>query len=133
MGSGASTVVVHRVQRSDVTLSGITPVQRVGWAIVDDDHGRALFGVVHSSGAGGSTGPYSIDTESGDLATSSVASIAPFVTPDAALPDGRLVVTSAPAILPPAGMTVSIRSSSGTLQQLGGSNSYWIADLTVSG
>lgn len=130
---GTPALVVHRQQRSDVTLQAQAPVRRVGWAIVDDARGRALFGVVHSDGAGGSSGPYSIDTEAGDLGTGQVATIAGAVTPNAVLPDGRLVVTSAPPVLSPSGFLVSIRSTSGQMQQLGSDNSYWIGDFAASG
>jgi hypothetical protein len=130
--TGTSTVVVHRQQRTDVTLDVLTPVRHVGWAMVDDAGARAVFGVVHSSGAGGSAGPYAIDTEVGDLATSKVSAVASAMTPDAVLPDGRLVVTSAPPVPPLAGFVVSLRSPSGETRQLGTADSFWVADLSTA-
>jgi hypothetical protein len=97
-GSGQTGVTVHPATGPDVDVSPLPPVAHVGWALVDDTQGRVLFAVIHSFGAGGGDGPYKIDTEQAALTAHQATHLLDQVVPDAALPDGRIVVTEAPAV-----------------------------------
>jgi hypothetical protein len=122
-----ATIVVHRAAAPDVTLSALPPHQQVGWAFVDDAGNRAIFGVIHSFGSGGAQGPYAIDAEAGDLGSLAVSKLFDQVTPDAALPDGSVIVTSAPPVVNASPSTVSVRSVSGAVHQLGPSGAAFVA------
>lgn len=114
-----ATVVVHRGASSETNVSASPPISRVGWTVVDDARNRVLFGVIHSQGQGGATGPYVIDTEAGDLRSGVVTKLFDESTPDAVLPDGSLIVTSAPPAFDYQKMSVLIQSTSGAVTQLG--------------
>jgi len=117
--SRPARLTVHRTTAPDITVTALPPSREVGWALVDDAYNRVVFGAVHSFGNGGSEGPYAVDTESGDLPGGVVSVLADHATPVAALPDGRVVVTSAPARLSGSTSTVSVQAPSGASQQLG--------------
>jgi hypothetical protein len=132
-GVSTGAVAVHRASGTDVTVTSIAPVEHVGWSIVDDDHNHVLFAVVHSSGAGGGDGPYLIDTEQADLASNTVTKLFDQVTPDVVLPDGRVVVTSAPQVVNGASSSVFIRSPGGSSLQVGPTGAGFLTSFRLTG
>jgi hypothetical protein len=87
--------------------------------VVDDAHNRVLFGVIHSQGQGGGPGPYVIDTEAADISSGVVTKVFDQATPDAVLPDGGVVVTSAPPAFDYQQLAITVRAASGNVEQLG--------------
>ena len=127
-----STIQVHTAGGSDVAVAAQPPVSQVGWAIVDDAGKRVVFAVIHSTGGGGD-GPYVIDTEQGDLTTRTVTKLFDQATPDYVLPDGRIIVSSAPqAPNSGQGYGASLRSSSGSSLQLGPQGSQFRTAFPLS-
>jgi hypothetical protein len=132
-GVSTGAVTVHPASGADVTVNAITPVEHAGWSIVDDIQGRVLFAVVHSSGAGGGDGPYVIDTEQADVNTKTVSKLFDQVVPDAVLPDGRIVVTSAPQVVNGNSSSVFVRSAGGSSLQVGPTGAGYLTSFQLAG
>jgi hypothetical protein len=131
-GVSTGVVTVHRASGSDTSVNAIAPVEHVGWLTVDDDRNNVLFAVVHSSGAGGGDGPYVIDTERADLAGNTVTKLFDQTTPDVVLPDGRVVVTSAPQVVNGSSSSVFIRSSGGSSLQIGPTGAGFLTSFRLT-
>jgi hypothetical protein len=121
-----ATVVVHPSTGAEVRVHALSPVSRVGWTVVDDSRNRVLFGVIHTQGQAGRPGPYVIDTEAADLSSGVVAKVFDQATPDAVLPDGSVVVTSAPTAFDYQRLAITVRLASGNVEQLGPTGSTFV-------
>ena len=127
-----ATVDVHRSTGAEVTVHALSTVAQVGWTVVDDTQNRVLFGAIHSQGRGGAAGPYVIDTEAADLSSGVVTKLFDQATPDAVLPDGSVVVTSAPTSFDYRQLAITVRSTSGTVDQLGPVGSEFVGLVQLS-
>ena len=125
-GCAGATVEVHRSTGAEVSVHALSAVSRVGWTVVDDTRNRVLFAVIHSQGQGGAAGPYVIDTEAADLSSGIVTKLFDQATPDAVLPNGSIVVTSAPMAFDYQQLAITVRSTSGNVDQLGPVGSEYV-------
>lgn len=134
LGSFACTgrvLTAHLPDGSTRTVTPTPPVTDDGWAQVDDSGRRVIFAVVHSRGAGGGGCPCKLDTEANSLADGSVTVLADQMLPDAPLPDGRVIMTSAPAVPDEGPHATWILSPDGTRVQLGPVGAQFMAVIAL--
>jgi hypothetical protein len=118
-GSFACGLTVHLADGSTKAATPLPPVVGVGWAHVDDARQRVVFTVLHNRGQGDGGCPCLIDTEAADLKTGAASKLVDQVTLDGLLPDGSIIVQSAPAVPSGAMHQEWVVSPDGTRVQLG--------------
>lgn len=134
LGSFACTgaaLTAHPADGQTQAIAPIGPVVTAAWAHVDEAGRRLVFGVVHTRGQGDGGCPCRIDTEDAALDGGAATRLADQVLPDAVLPDGRLVVASAPAVPAQAPPSHWLLSPGGARTQLGPDGAEFLAILTT--